>query len=430
MFAKKRKVAVGSIAVAGVLAVTGCSGGTTAAPTGSSEGDRGPITIVQGKDLSGFLDQTLADWNEEHPDEQVRLIELPESADAQRAAMVQNAQTKSDEYDVLALDNVLISEFAANRWIEELPEDEFDLDEMLPPVIETATYADKLFSMPFQSDGGMLYYRTDLLEAAGIDGPPTTWDEMADDCEKILALPEAKGVSCYTGQFEKYEGLTVNFTEAVNSAGGHILDADGNPDVDNEGAKAGLQHLVDWFENGLIPADAITFKEEESRRAFQAGELVFHRQWPYQYALANAEDGSSEVAGKFAVAPLAGLDGPGTSTLGGRNLGISAFSKHKATALDFIKFYAGYDQNRQFLDLTGQAPVYAGIYDDPEMIEKYPFLPVLKESILGAIPRPKVVAYGDTTMAIQDAAYSAITGKATVDEALAALQQKLSSIIE
>jgi multiple sugar transport system substrate-binding protein len=427
-------MAVGGAAftVIGMLALSGCgSGEPEATDDDNTVGEgRGPITIVQGKDLSGFLDETLADWNAEHADEQVRLIELPESADAQRAAMIQNAQTKSDEYDVLALDNVLVSEFAANRYIVELPEEEFHLEEMLPPVIETATYADRLFSMPFQSDGGMLYYRTDLLEAAGVSAPPTTWAEMAEACESVLALPEAEGMSCYAGQFEKYEGLTVNFTEAVNSSGGHILDADGKPDIDSAEAAAGLQFLVDGFDSGLIPRDAITFKEEESRRAFQSGAVVFQRQWPYQYNLANADDGSSEVNGKFSVAPLPGLDGPGTSTLGGRNLAISAFSEHPETALDFIKFYASREQNRKFLDLTGQAPVYADIYDDQEMIDKYPFLPVLKESILGAVPRPKVVAYGDATLAIQDAAYAAITGDATAEDSLATLQEKLGSIVE
>ena len=84
----------------------------------------------------------------------------------------------------------------------------------------------------------------------------------------------------------------------------------------------------------------MTYKEEEGRRAFQDGRLIFHRQWPYQWALANATDGSSKVAGKFAVAPLPGLDGPGVSTLGGHNLAISEFAKNKATALEFIKFIA------------------------------------------------------------------------------------------
>src|SRR5690606_17700597 len=125
------------------------------------------------------------------------------------------------------------------------------------------------------------------------------------------------------------EGLTVNFSEAVDSAGGQAVGADGKPNANTEDGKKGLQLLVDGFASGLIPQEAITNKEEEGRRAFQDGKLVCHRQWPYQWVLANQTDGSSKVAGKFGVAALPGLTGPGVSTLGGANLAISKFGKNK-----------------------------------------------------------------------------------------------------
>lgn len=67
---------------------------------------------------------------------------------------------------------------------------------------------------------------------------------MTADCAKVKRLPEAKGMSCYAGQFQKYEGLTVNFAESVDSAGGVVTDASGKPDVDTAGARKGLDFLV------------------------------------------------------------------------------------------------------------------------------------------------------------------------------------------
>ena len=390
----------------------------------------GPITLVQGKDTAGVVQGILDQWNSEHPDEEVTLIELPESADQQRAQMIQNAETQSDAYSVLSVDNVWTAEFAANRYIVELPESEFPVDEMLEPVVESAKYLDKLYAMPHASDGGMLYYRTDLLEAAGIAEPPATWQEMLDQCEQIQATPEGSGVECYAGQFEKYEGLTVNASEAINSAGGVITDDEGKPNVNTPEAAEGLNFLVNGFKEGYIPAEAITYKEEEGRRAFQEGKLIFHRQWPYQYNLANATDGSSAVAGKFAAAPLPGLDGPGASSLGGHALGISTYAPNKASALEFIKFYTNVENNTEFLEKGALAPIYTAIYDDTALQEKYPYLPVLKESILSAIPRPKVVRYGDATLAIQDAAYGALTGDLTTEEALEQLQTKLEELTQ
>ena len=63
------------------------------------------------------------------------ITELPESADDQRSAMVRNAQAESDEYTILNLDVVWTAEFAANRWVVELPQTEFELDKFLEPAV-------------------------------------------------------------------------------------------------------------------------------------------------------------------------------------------------------------------------------------------------------------------------------------------------------
>jgi multiple sugar transport system substrate-binding protein len=161
--------------------------------------------------------------------------------------------------------------------------------------------------------------------------------------------------------------------------------------------------------------------------AFQAGKLIFQRQWPYQYNLANGDEGT-KVKGKFAVAPLPGLDGPGVSSLGGHNLGISTYSKHKKSALDFIKFYTSEERQKKNLALSSSAPTFTSIYDDKALIAKYPYLPTLRDSINSAVPRPKVVRYGDASTAIQDAAYAALTGTKSTADAVKGLQSSLKEI--
>ncbi|WP_317493292.1 ABC transporter substrate-binding protein [Haloechinothrix sp. LS1_15] len=394
---------------------------------GEFEG-RGPINYVAGRDVTGTMQDIIDEWNAENPDEEVTYVELPEDPDSQRQQIIQNAQTQADTYGVINVDNVWTAEFAANQWLEPLPEDEFPVDEMLEPVAETARYQDQMYTVPFWTDAGLLYYRTDLLDEAGIDEPPATWTELEQQCDQVLRLPEADGVSCYAGQFEKYEGLTVNFAEAVQSAGGAVTGEDGTPTVDTAEAREGLRFLVEGFESGLIPEAAITYQEEEGRQAFQDGNLLFHRQWPYQYALASADDGSSDVAGAFDVAPLPGADGPGSSSLGGWNLGVSVFAENKATALDFVKYMTSKENQRRNLEDATLAPAYAELYEDPELVEEFPYLPELRESIESAVPRPKVVRYGDATAAIQDYAYAAITGDADPEQALSGLQERLEEI--
>lgn len=428
----KRPTITGPIAIAVVtaLAVTSCGGseGPDDAASGESFEGRGPITYVAGKDTSGYVQDVLDQWNKKHPKEKVTFVELPTDPDAQRQQMIQNAETDSDAYTVLSLDVVWNSEFAANRWIDELPAEEFELDKMLEPVVETAKYRGKLYSAPMASDGGLLYHRTDLMKKAGIKEPPATWEQMKKDCAKMSRLPEAKGMSCYAGQHEKYEGLTVNFSEAVNSAGGHVTGENGKPDVDTPEAAEGLDFLAESFKDGTIAKKAITYQEEDGRRAFQSGKLMFLRNWPYVHQLMAKDDGSSKVDGKFDVAPLPGLKGPGTSSLGGHNLALSSSAKNKATALDFMKFFTSHEQARKKLDVATLAPPYADLYDNKVMIEKYPYLPELKQSILRAEPRPRVVRYGDATEAMQEAAYAALSGKKDSGQALKDLQAALEKV--
>jgi multiple sugar transport system substrate-binding protein len=426
--------AVAAAVAGGLVLLASACGGDDGDSSGSTGGGaalegRGPITFATGKDTSGNLTNQVAAWNSQHPDEKVEVKELPESADQQRQQMVQNAQAKSDAFSVLNLDVVWTAEFAANRWVTELPQDQFpDLGKLLPSTLDTAKYRDKLYSVPVTSDGGLLYYRNDWLQKAGVQ-PPKTWEEMQAACTKVLALPEAKGASCYAGQFEKYEGLTVNFSESVNSAGGVVVGEDGKPNVDTPEALAGLEQLVNGFKTKEFPAASITYKEEEGRRAFQEGKLVFHRNWPYVYALAGKTDGSSKIAGKFAVAPLPGKSGAGVSTLGGHNYAISEFTKNKATAADFIKFMSSEERQKANVEKTSQAPTWASLYDDPALNKQFPYLAPLKASIESAKSRPKVVKYGDVTVAIQDAAYGAMTGKTEPKAALTELQTKLSTLI-
>ena len=182
-----RRLMVVGAALALAAGMGACSSSSNSS-SGTSGGSgqftgRGPITLASGKDTSGVYAQQFAKWNKDHPNEQVRLVELPESADQQLQQMVQNAQSKSDAYSVLFLDVVWTAEFAANQWVEPLPENQFPLDKMLAPAVSTTKYFGKLYGVPYASDGGLLYYRTDLMKAANITDPPKTWADMEADCK-------------------------------------------------------------------------------------------------------------------------------------------------------------------------------------------------------------------------------------------------------
>lgn len=252
---------------------------------GADPGGRGPLTLATAGDLTNYLAPLLDDWNRDHPGERVTLVELPDSADETRAQMISELRSGSGRFDVLNIDVAWTAEFAAAGWIAPLERDRFPVDSFLPPVVDTATFENRLYALPYVTNAGLLYYRKDILDAAG-EQPPRTWAELE---RQARALAPRYGIDGYAGQFLPYEGLTVNVTEAIQSAGGTVLGDDGHRvAVDSAAARAGLEFLAGGVREGWIAPEALAYTEENSRTAFQEGGLLFLRNWPYVYADASA----------------------------------------------------------------------------------------------------------------------------------------------
>ncbi|MFI6791169.1 ABC transporter substrate-binding protein [Nonomuraea sp. NPDC050383] len=405
--------------VLAVLLAAGCAGTGDEGGGETGTGGTGPITFATGRDTTAYLQPLLDRWNEAHPAEKVTLLELPEAADEQRAQMVANLQARSSRYDVLGLDVVWTAEFADNGWIIPLERGLFPLDRFLPTAVETAVYKDKLWAVPYTTNAGLLYYRTDLVKR-----PPRTWAELREHAQEVRRKRDIEG---YAGQFLAYEGLTVNFIEALQSAGGQIVSPDGTKvALDPAKASTTLKFLQRGLREGWIPKESLTYKEEETRLAFQDGRLAFARNWPHAYGPARAKLGS-----KVGVTRLPGLDGPGSSTLGGTNLAVSASSKHQQTAQEFIRYFTGLDNERRVLTEGSFPPVWTELYDDPELIRRYPYLPVLKESILAAKLRPASATYNQLSLVIASSVAKALSPPydESADDVADSMRSELEEII-
>ncbi|WP_210575784.1 ABC transporter substrate-binding protein [Streptomyces sp. GESEQ-4] len=387
-------------------------------------GDRGPLTLATAGDLTGYLGPLLAGWNRTHPDEKVTLVELPDSADETRAQMITDLRGGDrGRFDVLNIDVAWTSEFAAAGWIRPLEHDRFPLSSFLPPVVDTATYDGRLYAVPYVTNAGLLLYRKDVLAREGLP-PPRTWTEL----ERVAKTVAPKyGLDGYAGQFLPYEGLTVNAAEAVYSAGGTILGDEGERvTVNSSAAREGIGFLARGVREGWIPRRALTFKEEESKQAFLDGRLLFLRNWPYAYAAASAA--GSPLAGKVGAVPLPGPDGPGASVLGGSNLAVSTHARHPDTAARLLAYLTSEPVQRQVLTHGALPPVRAHLYDDPALVRRFPYLPILRESVLTAAPRPKSPRYGQVSLAVQAAVQDAMTGRETPGDAVRRMARELAVI--
>jgi multiple sugar transport system substrate-binding protein len=415
--------AAATAAVAVGLALTGCSspsGGTAPSADGI-----GPITFAVGGDNFGIFTNLIGPWNKAHPDQRVTLVKLPEAENGQLAELTANMQAGSSTYDVIVMDVIWTAQFASAGWIIPLESRMFPLADFLRPAVDTATYHGHLWAVPYYSNAEVLYYRKDILAKAG-ERPPATWAQLEEEAKTVAPR---YGMQGYAGQLSPYEGLTVNFADALQSAGGSILSPEGTVTVDSPQALAGLDFLVGGLHEGWIPPSALTYEEESSWGDFESGKLLFLNNWPFIYSYASQPGHGNNVYGKVGVVPLPGLDGIGSSSLGGANLAVSAFSRHQATAIAFTRYLTSLPEERQLLIDSGLPPVWTSLYSDPAMVKLFPDLPVVRQAILTARPRPSIIDYDQASLAISSAVYQALTGKKSPQQALSELSAQLTQIV-
>ena len=416
-----------AILAAGLMLLAGCTAdGASSSGSAPSTNGIGPITFAIGKDNSGWLQGVITGWNQGHPSQKVTLLLLPQASNGQLAQLVANLQAKSDLYDVIGMDVIWTAEFASNGWIIPLPQSQFPLGDFLKPAVDTARYQGRLYAVPDYSNADLLYYRKDILAKAGKQ-PPKTWAQLQQLAETVA--PEY-GLYGYAGTFAPYEGLTVNFAAAVQSAGGSILSPEGTKvTVNSAKALQGLEFLVNGFRQGWIPRVALSYEEESAQNAFASGKFLFLDNWPDVYAALSVPGPQNKVYGKFGIAALPGPDGMGSGSLGGANLAISAYSQHQRTALDFIKYMTNLTNERQMLEKGSFPPVWTRLYTDKSLIRSYPYLPVLEQAINSARPRPAITNYDQASLAISSTVYEALTQQKQPQQALTEMAGQLTQII-
>jgi multiple sugar transport system substrate-binding protein len=399
------------------LAVAACGdddddgGDGQQAPSGDPSQAKGDVSWCIGKDTTGAYGTAIDLFKKENPNVNVSLVELPESADEQRRQLVQRLDAESDECDVLGMDVIWTAEFAAQDWLQETTDIvEPRRDDFIPSTLETAEYEDKYWAVPYHTNAGFLYYRTDQVEQS-----PDTWEDVYAEAQ------QGNGI-VYQGA--SYEGLTVNFLELLYSGGGSVLSDDGQEvTVNSPEGEAALAFMAEGIENGAAPRANTTYMEEESRRAFENGNATFMRNWPYAYALGK----ESKIADNFDVGTFPGFEGgEPAGVLGGINLAISAYSQNPEGAAAFINYATGPEvQKTNFLE-SASPPATAAAYDDPEVQDKYAFASDLKAAVEQGQARPVSPVYAQISEAIYTNVHDALQGNAEPQAAL----DKMTSDIE
>ncbi|MFW9906387.1 MAG: ABC transporter substrate-binding protein [Candidatus Thorarchaeota archaeon] len=429
------------------------------------------VVISTGVQTTTALSDMVKDYNDNEAAAGVT-IKLEESTwetQNQHDTYVTKLAAKDSSIDIISMDVIWPPEFTEAGWLEQI-DDLFEgtgytADLYLEAPILAGTYQGHHYGLPWFHDSAMLFYRADILKYAFDNDvitvtPPTgqdyrapeTWKElhdwtlaMLDDEDLVSYFNGTDGIlNGFVWQGREYEGMICDFMEYLGGTGQTSFLVNDEPAFNTTDARAALTYMKSLIDDGVSPEAVLTYQEETSRAVWNAGNAIFHRNWPYCYRLSsdntflNGSQGtylnsSLNSQKAFGVVPMphkAGVTDYRTSCLGGWQLGLNVYSEHKDEAKLFMKWLTDVDQQKYYLLHGGQIPTREAVYSDSDVLASdqayvHELLPVFK----AALPRPVHPDYPAMSKALWPPMHTYLAGGMTLNEATAKMDAAVNDIL-
>ncbi len=418
-----------------VLAASGCG-----SSPGTTDGDATryqPITTDsvefwdrQTTTTADLLNEIIGEFNASHDGPPIDAVQSGNYGDIYRKSI---ASIKAGKLPGLAtgFEN-MTSEYARSGAVAALdpwianPETGLtteELDDFFPAMLATNTFAEhdgKMLSFPYTKSVLVMYYNKRVFRAAGIDGPPVTWDAFLDQCRQIKKRTGKHALSI------DVDCSTVS--GMIFSMGGDIL-RDGVSLYDSPEAVKVFTLLETLIKEDLaFQNPPRTFNDET---AFSNDEIAFLLRTSAQYSYL---DTLMEGHGNWGIAPIPQADPnqPGTVLFGGNFTVFNTTPEQQRTAWAFIKFFTTPEISARWSLGTGYLPVRKSAAQLPNMKafwEKWSDNRVAFDCLAFARPEPNVAGWQEIRALVEKAQTEVITGMKTGERAARDLKKKADDIL-
>jgi multiple sugar transport system substrate-binding protein len=366
-------------------------------------------------------------FQEEHPNITIEFQNVP----AERAFDKLLTQVAGGNApDVAFMDSGAVEDFASRGALINLDSyiegsDVIDRDDYIEGFKAAADYEDSMYAIPYEGETTGLFYRTDLFADAGLDSPPTTWEELEDYAAQL------------TDEAKKTYGFILFAPEAAYywypflwQAGGDLLADDGETVLfDSEEGKQAAEFYVGLSK--YVPPDYLNSNSWDGRVAFATGKVAMY--------MAGSWFGGEmrlsfpDINGKWDVAPLPeGPEGCAT-TLAGDYLAITEQSENPDAAwlwIEFLNEKANLKKQTYGTKTSTMLPTRESMMDDPDLTKFNPWLQGFADNmdcaVTSNVTQPK---WPQVERALNNELGKAIYGDTTASEALETVADKAASLL-
>ncbi len=373
------------------------------------------------------VEELARDFERDNPDVKVLVQQIPWSAAHEKFL---TAHVGGSSPDVSQLGNTWIAEFAALRAIAPLDErvaagGDVERDDYFDGIWDTNVVDGITYGVPWYVDTRVLFYRSDLLAAAGYDSVPGTWEGFRAALAALKRTMPAGSDAIFLPANEWTQPAIFGA-----QAGSALL-----ADHDTKGAfsapefRKGFDFYLSLFKDGY----ASPMGNQEMSNLYQEfarGSFAMYITGPWNLGEFRNRLPDS-LQNSWATAPLPGPDGPesGVSTAGGSSLVMFRAAKHPEAAWRFLSYLSRPDVQARFFHLTGSLPARRSAWGDSALVAD-PRAHAFRVQLERVRPLAKIPEAEQISIRLQERAEAAIRGAQTSEQALAQLDREVDQILE
>jgi multiple sugar transport system substrate-binding protein len=419
-----RWITAGAVVAVSALALTACGrgdggGGTNGAEAGAPIDDSPATGTVEvwamgneGEVLPELAEQFMA----ENPDVDIRVTAVPwEAAHDRIATAIAGGETP----DITMLGTTWVGEFAGSGAFEPTPDGLVDESSFFEGSWGTTVVDGVSYGVPWYVDTRVLYYRTDLAEAAGVE-PPTTWDEYQEFARALQGAGAEWGVSLPPGGLDAW----LYVAPLAWQVGGEIMNEDQSAfTLDTPEWTEALSFYDSFFEEGI--AEPVRLEVGEIEQEFIDGDVGSFFSGPFHVSLLQ-EQGGPEFADRFAVAMVPGEESR-TSFTGGGNLAVFDDTENRDAAWKFVRWLSEPETQVEWYGISTDLPSVQAAWDDPTFSED-PYLSVFGEQLQDSQASPPIPTWAQISDVFDQQIERMTRGNTSPEDAVATIQQQAESI--
>jgi multiple sugar transport system substrate-binding protein len=398
-----------------------------AAGCGNAERARGTIALWAMGSEGEVVEQLIPEFERRHPGHPVDVQRVPWSAAHEKLLtawvggampdVVQVGNTWIPELVVLGALEPLDARLAASRVIDRADYFAGILD---PNVVDGQTWG-----VPWYVDTRVLFYRRDLLAAAGHPDPPHTWDATEAAMTAVVARngPGAHAILLPVTEWQPL--VLLAFAEGATL----LADGDCRGAFRSPAFRVALTRYVGLFRRGLAPlggaaTDANVYQD------FARGDVAFVITGPWNLG-EFARRLPPALADRWTTAPMPAAAGPppGPSLAGGASLVLVRGTPNADAAWRLVEFLSEPAQQVRLHVLTGDLPARRAAWRDPTLADA-PHVAAFRTQLEHVRATPKIPEWERIAGKIAQYAEAVVRNESTIDQALAALDADVDAILE